>query len=403
MPRLLGVPTAIKDLHLTAGVRTTFGSVVHSDFVSPVDEDVVVLLREAGTISLGKTATSEFGVCCYTEPEGRAPAVSPYDTGRMAGGSSGGAAAAVAGGLVSFAQGSDGAGSIRIPAACCGLVGLKPTLGRVPRGPVGGDVVHLSVIGPLARTVADVAAALDAMTAAPAEEPFVAPALPTGESFLDAVRRRPGRLRIGRYATPPVPGAQLHPECLLAWEQASTLLAELGHEVEDAKQPFPQDAVPLAEDVWAVISHSFPADPSREHELRPLTRWLRARGQAMSAPAFVATVRQLQVAIRVAARAHAGYDVVLTPTTAQPAPPVGWFSGVEPAEDYERQKRFTPFTMLYNATGQPALSLPLYWTAEGFPIGVQLVGRRGAESTLLTLGAQLEDARPWREHRPPCW
>jgi len=404
LPPLLGVPTAIKDLNLTAGVRTTFGSKLFADFISPLDDDAVRLLRDAGTISLGKTATPEFGLPCYTEPAGRGPTVTPWDTARLAGGSSGGAAAATAGGLVPFAQGGDGGGSIRIPASVCGLFGIKPSRGRVSRGPIAADVAMLSVIGPLARTVADAAAMLDALSAPQPGEPYWTPALPVGETFAGHVGRDPGRLRIGRYVAPSVPDAEVEPECLKAWEEASVLLAELGHDVEDADPPVNETIIPVFELVWSVASHSYPVDPAREAELQPLTRWLRGRGGNASAPDFLRALQQLQQAARSAVLAHAQFDVVLTPTLAQPPRPVGWFSGAsDPAEDFARQKRFTPFAATYNVTGQPAVSVPLHWTGDGLPIGVHLVGRPGDEATLIELSSQLEAARPWAQRRPPTW
>lgn len=396
LPPLLGVPTAIKDLSMTAGVRTTFGSVLFDQFVPPMDDDAVRMLRAAGTISLGKTATPEFGLPCYTEPAGRPPTVTPWDTTRLAGGSSGGAAAATAAGLVPFAQASDGGGSIRIPASVCGLVGLKTSRGRVSRGPIAGDVTLMSVLGPVARTVADAAAMLDAIADPQVGEPFFAPPLPAGETFAHHVGREPGVLRIGRYVTPSVPGAVVEPECHTAWELASELLESLGHHVEDVPPAIDESIVPIFENVWAVAAHSYPVDPRQEKDLQPLTQWWRARGAAISGPGFLRAMQQLQQVARRAILAHAEYDLVLTPTVAQPPRPVGWFSGAgDPAEDFERQKRFTPFTAVYNVTGQPALSLPLHWTASGLPIGVQLVGRPGGEATLLAVGAQLEAAQPW--------
>ncbi|GGM63773.1 amidase [Longimycelium tulufanense] len=401
LPPLLGVPTAIKDLTLTAGVRTTFGSAAFADYVPHVDEDAVVLLRQAGTISIGKTSTPEFGMACYTEPAGLPPAVTPHDPTRLAGGSSGGAGAAVAAGLLPFAQGSDGAGSLRIPAACCGLVGLKPTRGRVPRGPFGGDVTGFSVVGPLARTVADAAAMLDALAVEKPGEPWTVHS--PGESFLAATHRPPGRLRVGRYATPIIPGVPVEPEYLGAWEDASALLEQLGHDVVDVELAFAEHAVAAVETIWNVVAHSIPTDPAREQDLLPLTRWLRERGSATSAPEFLRALQVAHSVARAAVTAHLAFDVVLTPALAHLPPPVGWFSGVDPAQDLARQKAFTPFTTGYNVTGQPALALPLSWTADGLPVAVQLVGRHGEESLLLCLAAQLEQARPWAAHRPACW
>lgn len=404
LPPLHGVPTAIKDLNLTAGVRTTLGSATYADFVPPVDDHVVTLLRQAGTISLGKTNTPEFGLPCYTEPAVAPPARTPWDPQRLAGGSSGGAGAAVAGGLVPFAQGSDGGGSVRIPASLCGLFGIKVSRGRVSNGPVSGDTTGLSWNGPLARTVADAAAMLDAMAVPMPGDPHWAPPLPAGETFRGWADRDPGRLRIGRYATPIVAEARLHPDCRAAWDAASDLLSSLGHEVVDIDPPFGPDLVPLFETLWSVAAHTAPVDPAREAELTPLTRWLRERGEAVTGPQFTAALASLQLASRQAIMATAGYDAVLTPTLALPPRPVGWFSGAgDPAADFTRQKEFTPFTAVYNVTGQPAVNVPLHWNGDGHPIGVMLVGRPADEATLISLSAQLEAASPWRDRHPPVW
>ncbi|HEY2762848.1 MAG TPA: amidase [Pseudonocardiaceae bacterium] len=404
LPPLFGVPTAIKDLTPTAGVHTTFGSASYARYLPTVDDDVVRLLAESGTISLGKTSVPEFGLPCYTEPAGLSPAVTPWDTSRMAGGSSGGAAAAVAAGLVPFAHGTDGGGSIRSPAAACGVVGLKPSRGRVSRGPMGGDVTLLSGSGPLARTVQDAAALLDAMAVPCLAEPVIAPPLPPGHSFLEYARTEPGRLRIGRYADAAVPGVELAEECRLAWEDAATVLDELGHEVVDTTSPLnAETALPPFEVIWAVGAHSVPVPPGAHDTLQPFTRWLREQGSAVSGAEFLQAMTQVQVMGRAAIAAHAEFDVVLTPALAQLPPPPGWFSSVPPAENFERQKRYTPYTAPYNVTGQPAIALPLYWTGDGFPVGVQLVGRPAGEATLLALAGQLERTRPWGHRRPPTW
>ncbi len=407
LPPLLGVPTAVKDLNLTAGVRTTLGSAVYGDFVPPVDDNVVVLLRRAGTISLGKTNTPEFGLPCYTEPVVAPPARTPWDPARSAGGSSGGAGAAVAAGLVPFAQGSDGGGSIRIPASVCGLVGLKPSRGRVSNGPVGGEAIGLAVNGPLARSVRDAAAMLDALAVPMPGDPHWAPPLPGGATFLSCAGRDPGRLRIGRYATPVVEGVQVHPDCLAAYEAATRVLVGLGHEVEDVAGPFPPDSMEVFRTVWGVSAASVPVDPAREGELLPLTRWLREQGAATSGPQFVGALARLQMLSRQWVQRTAPYDAVLTPTLALPPAPVGWFTATgDPAEDFARQVRFTPFTSAYNVTGQPAVSLPLHWaTGAGgpLPIGVMLAGRPADEATVISLAAQLEDAAPWAHRRPPGW
>ncbi|HVA59107.1 MAG TPA: amidase [Mycobacteriales bacterium] len=404
LPPLHGVPIAIKDLNLTAGVRTSLGSRIYQEFVPAIDDDVVTRLAAAGTVSLGKTNTPEFGLPCYTEPDVAPPARTPWDLDRSAGGSSGGAAAAVAGGLLPFAQGSDGGGSIRIPASVCGLVGVKVSRGRVSNGPLSGDVNGLASNGPLARTVADAAALLDAMAGPMPGDPYWAPPLAAGETFLGHARRAPGRLRIGRYRRPVLADAEVHPDCVAAYESASRLLADLGHEVVDTDPPFGPQLVPVFEVVWAVGAAGIPVDPPRERELRPLTRWLRERGRATTGPAFAAALTEMRQAARRAIEQSAGFDAVLTPTLAQPPARVGGLrDDDDPAADFEAQKRFTPFTATYNVTGQPAISLPLHWTTGGLPIGVQLVGRPADEATLFSLAAQLEAASPWLDRRPAGW
>jgi amidase len=402
LPPLHGVPIGIKDLNLTAGVPTRLGSPVFAEFVPPLSEHVVEKLRAAGTISLGKTNTPEFGLPCYTEPEVAPPARTPWDLTRSAGGSSGGAGAAVAGGLLPFAQGSDGGGSIRIPSSVCGLFGIKPARGRISAGPVVGDITGLAVNGPLARTVRDAAALLDAMAGPMPGDPHWAP--PPAQSFLAACDQEPGRLRIGRYRDNGLLAGGLHPECLQAWEDASALLVELGHEVEDVPAPFDPTLLPVFEVVWAVSAAGIPVAPAREAELQPLTRWLRERGRAATATQFTAALAAMQQATRRAVTATAAYDVVLTPTLAQLPAPVGWFTSAgDPRAEFDRMVAWTPFTATYNTSGQPAVSVPLHWSAEGLPVGVQLVGRPADEATLLRLSAQLEAARPWRDRHPDLW
>ncbi len=401
LPPLHGVPIGIKDLNLTAGVRTSFGSPVFAQLVPTVSDSVVVKLREAGTISLGKTSTPELGLPCYTEPEGAPPARTPWDLTRSAGGSSGGAATAVASGLLPFAQGSDGGGSVRIPASACGLFGLKPARGRISSGPVTGDVTGLGTNGPLARTVRDAAALLDAMAGPVPGDPHWAP--PPAQSFLSACDEEPGRLRIGRYCESPL-SAGLDPQVRAAYEQASALLEELGHDVEDVASPFGSSLVPSFETVWSVSAAGAVVDPAREHELRPLTRWLRERGRSTTAPQVVAAVVALQQASRRAIAATAAYDVVLTPTLAGLPAPVGWFRDAgDPRAEFDRMIGWTPFTAVYNTSGQPAVTVPLHATPAGLPVGVQLVGRPADELTLLRLSAQLERARPWRDRHPDLW
>jgi amidase len=405
LPPLLGVPTAIKDLNNTAGVRTTFGSRVMADFVPAADDHVVTALAAAGTISLGKTNTPEFGFPCYTDNDLVGPARCPWDPTRLAGGSSGGAAVAVASGMVAFAQGSDGGGSIRIPAGINGLFGIKPARGRVSNAPFGGDVTGLGTNGPLARTVRDAAAMLDAMAGPVAGDPAWAPPLPPGDSFLRRAERAPGRLRIGRFLESAMPGVELQPEVRDAFEDASRLLESLGHDVEDVPPGLlGPDVLASFERVWALSGATLPVPPERVGELRPLTRVLRARGLALSAQDAMEAMLALRLFSRSFIQATAGYDVLLAPVCTMTPRPLGWFdAGGDGAADFELQKSYAAFTALYNVTGQPAVSVPLYWTADGLPIGTMLVGRPADEATLISLSAQVEEARPWARRHPPVW
>ncbi len=401
---LHGVPTAIKDLNMTAGIRTTLGSAATADYVPDVSDEVVLRLEAAGMPSLGKTSAPEFGSPCYTEPDVAPPSRTPFDLDRMAGGSSGGAAAAVAAGLVPLAQGSDGGGSIRIPASCCGLFGLKPSRGRISPGPIYGDPVGLGANGPLTRTVRDAAAMLDVMAGPAVGDPFWAPPLPAGETFLDACSREPGRLRIGRFSTPVIATAQVHGDCLRAYEEATRLLENLGHDVEEIDVPLAADAVPTFETCWSVLTALTPVPEGNERLMRPLTRWLRGRGEQVSGPQFGLAVGELR---RIAAEALARlapYDAVLTPTLAQPPLRVGEIrDDGDPARDFENQKAFTPYTSAWNVTGMPAASLPLHMTPEGLPVGVMLAARPAQERLLLSLCAQVEEAAPWHDRHPDCW
>ena len=405
LPPLLGVPTAIKDLNNTAGVRTTFGSTVMADFVPTVDDAVVTKLAAAGTISVGKTNTPEFGFPCYTDNALAGPARCPWDPTRLAGGSSGGAAVAVAAGMLPFAQGSDGGGSIRIPASINGIYGIKPTRGRVSNAPFGSEITGLGTNGPLARTVRDAAAMLDAMAGPVLGDPAWAPPLLPGETFLGAADRAPGRLRIGRYLDSPMPDVVLDPEVTEAFEDASALLASLGHEVEDVPAGLlGPDVLPSFEQVWALSGTLLPVPADRVGELRPLTRELRARGLRMSAQAAMESMTALRLFSRRFLLATRRYDVLLVPVCTMTPRPLGWFDADgDGAADFERQKRYAAFTALFNVTGQPAVSVPLHWTEHGLPVGSMLVGRPADETTLLALSAQLEAARPWADRRPASW
>jgi amidase len=403
LPPLTGVPVPIKDLNQVAGVRMTLGSAVYASHVPTEDDYVVAALRSAGIVITGKTATPEFGLPCYTETTIGPPARTPWDLTRSAGGSSGGAGAAVAAGLAPAAQGSDGGGSIRIPASVCGLFGIKPTRGRISGGPLNPDLAGLSTNGPLARTVADAALLLDAMTGNYPGDMYTQPPLPAGETFLGHASREPGRLKIARSLSVAVPGAEVHPDCVEAWEAASALLESLGHEVTDIEMPLGEDTVDPFITLWYAMATLVPVGPDQVGDLLPLTRYLRGAGLELKAADLMFAEAYLQAVTRGALAVFGRYDAILTPTVATPPVPVGYFDEVDPAENFERQKRFTPWTALYNCSGQPAVSVPLHWTPAGLPIGVMLAGRMGDEATLISLSAQLEPARPWRDRRPAIW
>lgn len=388
LPPLFGVPTALKDLTPTAGVRTTFGSAAFADFVPEADGTAAVRVAAAGMISLGKTSTPELGLPCYTEPDVAPPARTPYDLDRGAGGSSGGAAAAVASGLVPLAVGSDGGGSIRIPASSCGLVGFKPSRGLVPGTPDEIDVSGLVVTGPLARTVADTAALLDVLAL-------------TGRRFADACGRASGRLRVARFADPVIGALPPDPEVLAAYEDVSRLLTDLGHDVVEVAPPFGPETVEAFETVWFVGAASAVVPPEREELLRPLTRWERERGRAATGTEYAAALLAMRQAEQRTLEAYAPYDVVLTPTLGQLPAPVGSLrNDADPAADFAAQKDFTPYTSIWNIAGAPAVSLPTAWSQDGLPIGTMLAGAPGADALLMSLAAQIEDAssapgNPW--------
>ena len=402
-PPLAGVPCPIKDLTMVAGVPMRAGSAAFADVVAPVDDGVVTLLGRAGTLMVGKTNTPEFGLPPYTEPDIAPPARTPWDVSRTAGGSSGGAAAAVAAGIVPVAHGSDGGGSIRIPAAACGLVGLKPTRGRFSPGPYGSDGAGLATHGVLTRDVRDTAALLDVLAEPWPGDMFALPGPQT--SFLDACDRAPGRLRVGVLTDPVIaPDAPVDEACRVAVARAGALLEELGHEVERAPVPFGAERWASFEAIWSVLSLSAPVPPEGEELLVPLTRWLRAKGREISGHDYAAAIDLAQVTTREAAATWAAYDVILCPTLARLPVPIGALrDDDDPAADFAAQMAFTPWTSVWNVTGWPAISLPLdQTTADGveLPVGVMLGGRHGSEATLLALAAQLEQAHPWRDRRP---
>ncbi|WP_211356565.1 amidase [Marihabitans asiaticum] len=389
---LWGVPTGIKDLHPTKGVRTTFGSAAFADHVPSFSDNIALTLEAAGMPSLGKTNTPEFGTPCYTEPDVAPPAVTPWDRSRIAGGSSGGAAAAVAAGVLPIAPGSDGGGSIRIPASCCGLVGLKPSRGRISPAPLYGDTAGLSTAGPIARTVRDAAALLDVLAGRRVGDPYWAP--PPSAPFVDACERTPGRLRIARFIEPVIVETKIHESSRTAWERASQVLTDLGHEVEDIEVPLPREAMRTFSVAWSALAAISAPGDERAEQLRPITRWLVARGSQTSGPELAQAIGHLRRHAADALTRLAPFDAVLTPTLAQLPPPVGALRDDEdPARDFAQQSAFTPYTSAWNVTGMPAISLPLH-RHDGLPVGVMLAGRPAEEELLLSLAAQVEDSLP---------
>jgi amidase len=399
---LHGVPVPVKDLNFVAGVRATQGSAAFAEHIAAVDDHIVSKLRAAGTIMLGKTNTPEFGLPCYTESQVAPPARTPWDLDRSAGGSSGGAAAAVAAGMAPLAQGSDGGGSIRIPASVCGLYGIKPSRGRVSSGPTLYDVSGLSTNGPLARSVADAAALLDVLAGTMPGDCYSAPGLPPGESFADQAHREPPSLRVAVLTTALVPGVTVHPDCVGATEHAAELLSALGHRPEVLELPADDTLRRVFEQVWAVMATQQPV--ADESLLMPLTRHLRVEGRQVSGPDFATALYTFRAVGALVAGLQQEYDVILTPTLAQPPALVGALrDDADPGREFDNLSAYTPFTPLYNATGQPSVSLPLHWTPAGLPIGVMLGGRYGDEATLIQLSAQMERARPWAARKPDLW
>lgn len=405
-----GVPFLLKDLaSQLAGVPLTGGSRFTASFVPQTDSTLVQRFKQAGLVILGKTNTPEFGILPTTEPQLFGPTRNPWDTTRSAGGSSGGAAAAVASRMVPFAHASDGGGSIRIPASCCGLVGLKPTRARTPVGPEVGDVMS-GLVSPHAVTlsVRDCATLLDAIAGPDLGDPYWAP--PLARPLAQEVGADPGRLRIA-VTKQSLTGVPIHADCVQAVDDAARLLADLGHHVEEAKPSVNGDqisqafvAVWTAGLAWSLDAMAFVMGkpPSRE-QVEPLTWAIYELGRSHPAPTYLLAVTALQQASRQIAQFMQTYDVWLTPVVAAPPPRLGHFDPPPntPLMPLFTAAAFVPFTPVCNFTGQPAISLPLYWNAAGLPIGTHFIGRFGDEATLIRLAAQLEVARPWLDKRPP--
>jgi amidase len=398
LPPFLGVPVPVKDLTMVAGLPFEAGSAALAGFVAPVDDGVTTLLRAAGTLMVGKTTVPEFGLPPYTEPDVAPPARTPWDLGRTAGGSSGGAAAAVAAGIVPAAHGSDGGGSIRIPAAACGLVGLKPSRGRVSRGPHGVDGSGLGAEGVLTRTVRDTAAFLDVLAQPWPGDTYLLPA-PRG-TYLEACEREPGALRVGVLTEPiNVTDAPVHAEALAAVDRAVGLLESLGHHVDRAPLPFGEAEWDAFMPLWSVGPLQAPLPPGAEDRLVPLTRWMREVGRSVTGLQYAEAVSGVQRLTRQTALAWSAFDVIISPTLAQPPVRIGAMrDDADPAADFQAQKAFTPWTSAWNIIGAPAISLPLHRAEVAgteLPFGVMLGARTGQEETLLALAAQLEAADPW--------
>jgi amidase len=402
-----GVPIAVKANVPVEGLCMNMGSRFLAGHRPDHSAYLVRRLRDAGFVVVGVTNLPEFGILPTTEPRHTGPTRNPWDAGRTPGGSSGGSAAAVAAGMVPLAHGNDGGGSIRIPAACCGLVGLKPSRGRVSRGPDLGDS-FLAVDGVLTRTVMDTAVGLDVLSGYEVGDATWAPR--PVEPYVTAMRRDPGRLRVAMTAANPL-DVEPQPECLRGLRSAAELLSELGHDVVEVSPPSPgRDVLELFVKAFGPlvslgISYGeYLADrPPAEDEIEPLSRVVMELARDMPSVAYLAAIAQLQALARGIVAFFAGYDLLLTPALAERPLAIGDCNGLgeHPLKDLARSGRFTPYTALFNVTGQPAITLPVGFGEDGLPTAVQLVGRPLSEDTLLQVAAQVETARPWTHQRPP--
>lgn len=404
-----GVPFLLKDLAAEyQGVPMAEGCRFLGDYVSPHDSELVRRYKRAGLIAIGKTNTPELGLLPVTEPAFSGITRNPWDADRTPGGSSGGSAAAVAAGMVPMAHANDGGGSIRIPAACCGLFGLKPTRARNPLGPDYGDVFAGMVAEHVvSRSVRDSAAALDATAGPDLGDPYHAP--PPARRYLDEVGADPGRLRIAFTARAPS-GVPIDPACIEAVQDTAALCVDLGHDVEEAEPRLSSEHLAhgfanvwSAGCAWAIEdwARRTGQKPSPD-DFEPMTWAFYQRGKSVGAAEFLLSMQDLQRLARDIARFQQDYHLLLTPTTGEPPVPLGSFDAPAdaPLAGMRRAFTFSPFTPLANATGQPSMSVPLYWTADGLPIGSQFTARFGDEATLFRLAAQLEAARPWRDRWP---
>lgn len=404
-----GVPTAIKNNRPVAGLRLTYGCKLMSEFVCDYDHNVTRRLRDAGFVIVGTTTLPEYGILPTSEARIFGPTRNPWDLQRTPGGSSGGAAAAVASGMLPVAHGNDGGGSVRIPAACCGLVGLKPARGRISAAPELGDS-SLGIDGMLTRTVADTAAILDVLAGYEPGDATWAP--PPAEPFAQSAAHPPGRLRIAATALPPVADAVVDPMCARAVSDAAELLRELGHDVEEVDPPWQQDGlrelfgvvfsnhIALSIAYSAIVAGREPTAADMEPMSWAIFSMIRKLGAVEGMGAAV----RLQAFARRLVAFLEPYDALLTPALAERPLPLGTLdtAAPEPMSTFTRSGLFTPFTPVFNASGQPGISLPLFEGEDGLPLGVQLVGRPAGEGALLALAAQLEDAVPWALRRCPA-
>ncbi len=402
-----GVPIAIKDNRAVAGMPLTLCSDLLGDYVPDHDAYLVRRLRSAGFVIVGKTAMPENGILPTCESRRNGPTANPWDLSRTPGGSSGGSAAAVAAGMVPIAHGNDGGGSTRIPAACCGLVGLKPARDRISTGPDAGQS-FLVCDGVLTRTVAETAAVLDVLAGYEPGDASCAP--PPPQPFADAARLIPDPLRIGLTLAPALDSASLDPICERATLDAAALLEQLGHHVEDVTPPWASAG--LLEDfsrafgpltaMGTIAGGQIAGRAPTEADVEPLTWGMYERAMQQNTPAYLAAQNRIERLAREIVAYLQPYDAVLTPALAQRPVPTGTIHGrgPDPWGNYRRSGAFTPYTAIINVTGQPAIALPLFHGDDGLPAAVQLIGRPWREDVLLSLAAQLEAASPWADRRP---
>ncbi|WP_206021092.1 amidase [Antarcticimicrobium luteum] len=400
-----GVPFLLKDIGATLkGTVTTQGSRFYAD-QPPAEADSTLTARykRAGLVIFGKTTTPEMALAASTEGGFTGTTRNPWALDRTAGGSSGGAAAAVAAGIVPAAHASDGGGSIRIPASCCGLFGLKPTRARTPAGPYAGEGWgSLSVNHVLTRSVRDSAALLDATQGYAPGDPYCAPAVE--RPYLSEIGQPPGRLRIALQRHP-LSGVPVDPECSRAAEAAAHLLADLGHDVEEAQPPGDWEALGSA--LWTLVSSNVSATlrkraaelgrPLSEGDVDPVTWNAVTHAATLDVDAYPDALSEIHMQGRRMAEFHAIHDVILSPTLARPPVLLGTQRTDNPdLEAYGRAlAEFSPFTQLFNITGQPSMSVPLHWSPDNLPIGVMFSARFGDEALLFRLASQLEQAKPW--------